>query len=55
MRLAHRWFYGEWLRKSGRDVRDAPVLEIYLNDPRELPPTELLTEICLPLKSATAT
>lgn len=55
MRFAYRWLYGEWLRKSGRDVRDAPVFEIYLNNPREVPPTELLTEICLPLKPVAST
>ncbi|WP_113340190.1 AraC family transcriptional regulator [Rhizobium cremeum] len=50
MRFAYRWLYGEWLRNSGREVRDAPVFEIYLNNPREVPPAELLTEICLPLR-----
>lgn len=50
MRSAYRWLYGEWLRNSGREVADRPVFEIYLNNPREVAPTELLTEICLPLE-----
>lgn len=50
MRFAYRWLYGEWLRTSGREVADRPVFEIYVNNPREVAPTELLTEICLPLR-----
>lgn len=47
---AYRWLYGEWLPKCGREVADAPPLEEYLNTPRDVPPTELLTDICVPLK-----
>lgn len=50
MRAAYDWLYGEWLVRSGREAADAPVFEDYLNNPREVPPTELLTDICLPLK-----
>lgn len=50
MRAAYDWLYGEWLVQSGREPADAPVFEDYLNNPREVPPTELLTDICLPLK-----
>lgn len=50
MRPAYDWLYGEWLVHSGREAADAPCLEDYLNNPREVPPTELLTDICLPLK-----
>ena len=41
---------GEWLPASGRELRDAPPLEFYLNDAMVTPPQDLLTEICLPLK-----
>jgi len=51
MKGAYQWLYGEWLLKSGREAADAPVFEEYLNTPRDTPPTELITEICLPLKS----
>ena len=50
MKPAYDWLFGEWLMQSGREAADGPVLEDYLNNPREVPPTELLTDICLPLK-----
>ena len=50
MRAAYDWLYGQWLPSSGRDVADAPVFEEYLNSPRDTPPTELRTNIYLPLK-----
>ncbi|MBB3021040.1 AraC family transcriptional regulator [Microvirga lupini] len=50
MRAAYDWLYGQWLPASGRDVADAPVFEEYLNSPRDTPPTELRTDIYLPLK-----
>jgi hypothetical protein len=49
MRAAYEWLYGTWLVQSGRDAADAPVFEEYLNSPKDTPPAELLTEICLPL------
>ena len=50
MGLAYQWLYGTWLRQSGQELRDLPAFEIYLNTPRDVPPTELLTEIYLPLQ-----
>jgi AraC family transcriptional regulator len=47
--LAYDWLYGEWLLASGLDPADAPCVEEYLNDPRDTPPSELRTEIRLPL------
>ncbi len=52
MGAAYRWLYGTWLPASGRAIRDEVMFEAYLNNPREVPPTELLTEICLPLQPA---
>jgi AraC family transcriptional regulator len=49
MRAAYEWLYGTWLVQSGREAVDAPVFEEYLNSPKETAPSELLTEICLPL------
>jgi AraC family transcriptional regulator len=51
MRSAYQWLYGEWLAKSGREVADQPAFEDYLNNPREVSPTELITDIYMPLKS----
>lgn len=50
MRSVYNWLYGQWLPNSGREVADAPVYENYLNNPRVVAATELLTDIYLPLK-----
>jgi AraC family transcriptional regulator len=50
MRAAYLWLYGIWLLQSGKEIGDGPIVEEYLNNPRDTPPTELLTEICLPLR-----
>lgn len=52
MKWAYEWLYGEWLTQSGREPADAPCMEIYLNNPRDTAPADLLTDICLPLKPA---
>jgi len=52
MQKAYNWLYGEWLTQSGREPADAPCMEIYLNNPRDTAPSDLLTDICLPLKPA---
>lgn len=49
LEASYRRLFGEWLPASGAEPADAPCLEIYLNDPRTTAPTDLLTEICLPL------
>jgi AraC family transcriptional regulator len=52
MRGAYHWLLGVWLPASGLEPDDAPVWEAYLNDPRDVHPTELRTDIHLPLKAA---
>ncbi|NOE35987.1 GyrI-like domain-containing protein [Ruegeria sp. HKCCD7318] len=47
---AYHSLFGNWLPDSGEEPADEPCYEIYLNDPRETAPDDLLTEICLPLK-----
>jgi AraC family transcriptional regulator len=49
MRAAYRWLFGHWLPHSGHEVADSPIVEDYLNNPRHVAPTELRTDICLPL------
>jgi AraC family transcriptional regulator len=44
------WLYGRWLPQSGEEPADAPVVVEYLNDARLVPPTDLKTEIWLPLR-----
>lgn len=41
--------YAEWIPASGLELRDAPPYEVYLNDPAETPPGDLLTEIRVPV------
>jgi AraC family transcriptional regulator len=50
MRAAYLWLFGTWLPQSGREAANAPVMEEYLNNPRDTPPSQLLTELCLPLR-----
>ncbi|MEX0319932.1 MAG: GyrI-like domain-containing protein [Ruegeria sp.] len=47
---AYQSLFGNWLPHSGEEPADVPCYEIYLNNPRETAPEDLLTEICLPLK-----
>lgn len=47
---AYHSLFGNWLPESGEEPADQPCYEIYLNDPRDTAPDDLLTEICLPLK-----
>jgi AraC family transcriptional regulator len=47
---AYRWLYGSWLAESGEEPDNAPTVEEYLNDARMVSPTELETEIWLPLR-----
>ncbi len=46
---AYKYLYGVWLPLSGREARDAPPYEVYLNSPADTAPEDLLTQICLPL------
>ena len=52
MKNAYRWLWGVWLPQSGYDPAEALVYEEYLNDPRNVPPSDLLTDIHLPLQEA---
>jgi AraC family transcriptional regulator len=49
MRDAYRWLMGVWLPASGHEAADGPILEFYLNSPADTPPTELRTDILLPV------
>lgn len=50
MKDAYRWLLGVWLPSSDFEAADAPVFEDYLNHPQDVPPTQLLTHIHLPLQ-----
>ncbi len=49
MSQAYQWLYGVWLPESGYEPADSPCIESYLNNPQQVAPTELLTDIMLPL------
>ncbi|MCR9135262.1 MAG: AraC family transcriptional regulator [Alphaproteobacteria bacterium] len=51
MKDAYQWLYGTWLPTSGREAAHAPTVEMYLNSPQDVIPTDLLTDICLPLET----
>jgi AraC family transcriptional regulator len=50
LHFPYTWLYGTWLPKSGEEAAHAPSVEEYLNDARVVPPSELRTEIWLPLR-----
>lgn len=54
MKAAYEWLYGVWLVQSGLEAADAPVFEEYLNSPRDTAPTDLITDIYLPLHHQSA-
>mgnify|MGYP000244693978 CR=1 FL=1 len=45
---AWNWLYASWLPEQGVAPGGVPF-EIYLNDPTTVPPSELKTDICVPL------
>ena len=47
---AYQWFFGVWLSESKEELRDICPYEVYLSDPEQTPPEELLTDIYLPLQ-----
>ncbi len=47
---AYNWLFGVWLPDSNEEPADNPVVEEYLNSPREVPPKDLLTAVYIPLK-----
>ena len=46
---AYQALFGGWLPASGRELRDDPCLEAYLNSPQNTRPEDLLTAIHVPL------
>jgi AraC family transcriptional regulator len=50
MQAAYKWLFGYWLPKSGFQAADKPLFEEYLNNPRNTAPTDLLTDIYLPIR-----
>ena len=49
--VAYKYFYRDWLPASGQAHADAAPFEIYLNDPGDTAPEDLLTDIFMPLEA----
>ena len=49
LKAAYDYLYGIWLPDSGKEPRDLPVMEVYLNNPRDTVPDDLLTDVCVPI------
>lgn len=45
---------GQWLPRSGYTVRAAPCFEVYLNSPENAKPSDLLTDVYLPVECSAA-
>jgi len=50
LRGAYDWLYGTWLPAAGYEADDRPCAEVYLNDPQETAPEDLLTELRMPVR-----
>ncbi|MDA4845636.1 AraC family transcriptional regulator [Hoeflea poritis] len=46
---AYQWFFGTWLPASDIELRDAPLVEFYVNNPRDVSPEDLRTDIRIPV------
>jgi len=46
---AYQYLYGQWVPNNGVELADAPIYAMILEDPREVSPNDLRTDICLPL------
>ena len=45
-------FLGQWVPRSGYELRNIPCFEVYVNDPQSTAPEELLTDIYAPLQES---
>lgn len=45
-------FLGQWIPRSGHELRNQPCFEVYVNDPQTTPPEDLMTDIYAPLEVA---
>ena len=49
---AYRRLFESWLPRSGEEMDNRPCMEIYRNSLFDTAPAQLLTELCLPMRSA---
>lgn len=48
---AYQYLYGHWVPNNGVELSDDPIYAMILDDPRDVSPNDLRTDICLPLLS----
>lgn len=46
---AYDWLYSKWLKEHDHALRAEPCYEDYINNPREVAASELVTKICVPV------
>lgn len=46
---AYQYLFGDWLARSGEMPREAPPFELYVNNPMDTAPEDLVTLIGVPL------
>ncbi len=46
---------GQWLPRSGRELRPTPCFEVYLNDPQSTEPADLVTDLYAPMQNKSRT
>ncbi|HQU68471.1 MAG TPA: AraC family transcriptional regulator [Albidovulum sp.] len=51
LQAAYDYLFGPWLAQSGEEPGEAPAIEVYLNTPADTAPDDLLTDVCMSLKS----
>jgi AraC family transcriptional regulator len=51
MKGAYRWLLGVGLPQSGYEPDDSPIFEAYLNNPQDVAPPDLMTDIHLALQT----
>ncbi|GAB5488917.1 MAG: AraC family transcriptional regulator [Parasphingorhabdus sp.] len=49
VKIAYDFLFGKWLAETDCIPLDAPCYELYLNNPEDTPPEQLLTDIYLPM------
>ncbi|MEQ8394577.1 AraC family transcriptional regulator [Thalassobaculum sp.] len=50
LRGCYDWLMGTWLPNSGYEAADRPCVDVYLNNPADTDPEDLLTEIRVPVR-----
>ena len=54
MAAAYQRIFGTWLPGSGKQVGDRPCMETCCTSPLDSAPAGLLTDLCVPLRAASA-